>query len=119
MNMKDVVAVLGEWNADGPIHIELAASGIEEDGLKKTADVGLKAIAKALASCPHLSAEHVGSASVEVGSDDDSLVLFLKIGGVTVNIVIRAEAERIGDNADVTVYEHDDQSLPQPMIVSP
>ncbi|HBI41662.1 MAG TPA: hypothetical protein DDY78_02250 [Planctomycetales bacterium] len=106
--MKDVVAVLGEWNSDGPIHIELVACDIEDAGLKKTADVGLKAIAKALASCPPLSAERVGSASVEVGSEDDSLVLSLKIGRVTVNIVIRGDAERIGENADVAVYEHVD-----------
>ena len=51
--MKDVVAVLGEWNSDGPIRIELAACGIKDAGLKKTADAGLKAIANALASCPH------------------------------------------------------------------
>jgi hypothetical protein len=104
--MKDVVAVLGEWNSDSPIHVELVASGIQDAGLKKTTDVGLKAISKALASCPPLSAEGVGPVSVEVGSANDSLALSVKIGSVTVNVVIQAEAERIGDNADVTVNEH-------------
>lgn len=104
--MKDVVAVLGEWNSDGPIHVELVACGIKDAGLKKTTDVGLKAIAKALANCPPLSAECVGPVSVKIGSEEDSLTVSVKIGAVTVNIVIRAEAERIGDNAEVTVNEH-------------
>ena len=106
--MKDVVAVLGEWNSHGPIHIELVACDIEDAGLRKSADVGLEAIANALASCPPLFAERVGAASVEVGSENESLVLSLKIRGITVNLVIRADAERIGGNADVMVYEHVD-----------
>ena len=106
--MKDVVAVLGKWNSDGPIHVDLVACGIKDGGFKEMTDAGLKAIARALASCPALSAECAGPASVEVGSENDSLTLSLKIESVTVNVVIRAEVERIGDNADVTVCEHVD-----------
>src|ERR1700730_5430590 len=105
--MKDVVAVLGEWKSDGPIHVELVAGRIKDEGLKRTAVVGLKAIAKALASCPPLiaecpgvvkvepplPAEYLGPVSDEVGSEDDSLSLALKIGSVSINVVIRADAE--------------------------
>jgi hypothetical protein len=106
--MKDVVAVLGEWDSDGPIHVELVACGIEDAGLEKTTDLGLLAITKALASCPPLSAECVGPVRVEVGSEADWLTLSVKIGSVIVNVVIRAEAEMIGDNAKVMVTEHVD-----------
>ena len=104
--MKDVVAVLGEWDSDGPIHIELVACGVKDASLKGTTDDGLKAIANALAGCPTLAAECMGSASIVVGSVNDSLTLSLTIGSVTVNIVIRAEVGRIADNAHVRVYEH-------------
>ncbi len=128
--MKDVVAVLGEWKSDGPIHVELVASGIKDAGHNRTREVGLKAMAKALASCPPLSAdcvilpnhpdtgvqelassspfstECVGPVSIEVESDEGSLTLFLKIGSVTVKVVIRADAESIADNADVMIDEH-------------
>ena len=30
--MKDVVAVLGEWDSDGPVHVELVATGIKDMG---------------------------------------------------------------------------------------
>ena len=103
--MKDVVAVLGEWQSDGPIHVELVARGVKDAGLKKTTEVGLKEIATALASCPPLAAGGMGPVSVEIGSENGALTLAVKIGSVNVNVVIRADAEMIGDNADVTVNE--------------
>ncbi len=50
----------------------------------------------------------MGPVSVEIGSENDSLVLAVKIGSVEVTVVIRAEAEMIADNANVTVNENVD-----------
>ena len=103
--MKDVVATLGQWNTDGPVHVELVAHGVREVGGQKAAELGLEAITRALASCPRTSVKGVGPASVQVESVADSLIMSLKVGRVTVRVVIRAEADRIADNADVAVYE--------------
>jgi len=47
-----------------------------------------------------------GPVRVAVGSDEDALTLSVKIRSVTDNVVIRADTQRIGDNAAVTVHEH-------------
>jgi hypothetical protein len=104
--MKDVVAVLEGRSFGDLLHVELVAHGIKEAGNKKTTDIGLKAMAKALASCPPLTAECAGPVSVEVGNEDGSLSLTVQIGSVTVFVVIRGKSEMIGDNAEVSVIEH-------------
>jgi hypothetical protein len=107
--MRDVVAVLGDWDSDGPIHVELVACGIEDASIKRTTAAGLEVISTALASCPLLSTGCMGPGgpvSIEVESSGGSLNLSLRIGAVIVSFVVRADPERIGDNAAVTVNEH-------------
>ncbi len=93
--MKDVAVVLGEWEHDGPVHIELAASGIEEGGLREMEEAGLRTIMHALTHCPTLIAEREGAVRVEVGGHNDSFALSVKIGPVNRSCAVAAAETRI------------------------
>ena len=88
MSERDVVCIFGEY--DGPVHVELVAKGVEgqEEALDRIVE--------------GLGNGHGGTC--EVYPHDGDLMLCVKLhNGVTVTVVIKADRERIEDNAKIEV----------------
>lgn len=104
--MSDVVAVLDPGRRGDLIHVELVAGGIEEEGRERQQIEGVRAIARALVSCPAASATLPGGLGVHVFSEEGSFSISLQLGSVSVDVVIRAEEKALTESADWMVVNN-------------
>jgi hypothetical protein len=98
MSKVDVACLLGDWEYDGPLHVEVTARGVRDkaEGLSRIAEV-----------LPKVNLG-VDGGSLRAYGIEDRLVIELNAGDVQLSVILRAAPEFLAD-AKVETSPHEER----------